>query len=432
MVNLSVVIEEAVAACATKLRDTAFAAFDAVYGGGMMACVGLLLLLTGTMGGNQVQAQTPDVNGTKSTEWFLRPVAMHTQLLGITASANESAQTMVNQVPFGRAIVQALASGNITYVSQTPADNSTFAPGETFTAKWTFKNSTTSAVSVDRAVNTATVVRFADVNSQTVGQTVAAGGTFTVSIPMRAPEMPGTYYMESWRLYGLNNAVVFPTFTLTIKVQPNSTPVPIPTTAYIDGRFLFPLRPPGGAPVGWDRRFAPVTSSRFGDWVVDDSSKKGHLGEDYPINSGTPVYSIGRGTVVFSRDAGKGWGNVVIIAHRDPRFPNESRAIYSLYAHLSSRSGAVEGGLVDWNTQIGLSGREGTGDHLHLELRTGTSGILPSTGNGTGAAYDPGPGYSNDVVDVFNTPSKTLTRSGFQITWIQPSSFIRQYLVAPK
>ena len=96
-----------------------------------------------------------------------------------------------------------------------------------------------------------------------------------------------------------------------------------------------------------------------------------HTGVDFPVSSGTPVYSIGDGQVV---DTGynRAYGNYVEIYH--------GNNIYSFYAHASSVI-VSSGQHVTKGQQVMKSGATGnvTGPHLHFEIRT------------------PGPRYGNCV-----------------------------------
>jgi murein DD-endopeptidase MepM/ murein hydrolase activator NlpD len=90
-------------------------------------------------------------------------------------------------------------------------------------------------------------------------------------------------------------------------------------------------------------------------------SSGSHTGIDFHAASGTPVHSVGVGTVV---EAGWGgaYGNQVVIKMHD--------GTYTQYAHLSSVSVSA-GQEVAAGEQIGLSGATGnvTGAHLHFEAR---------------------------------------------------------------
>ena len=96
-----------------------------------------------------------------------------------------------------------------------------------------------------------------------------------------------------------------------------------------------------------------------------------HTGVDFPVPSGTPVYSVGDGQVV---DTGynRAYGNYVEVYH--------GNNIYSFYAHASSVI-VSSGQYVTKGQQVMKSGRTGnvSGPHLHFEIRT------------------PGPRYANCV-----------------------------------
>lgn len=87
-----------------------------------------------------------------------------------------------------------------------------------------------------------------------------------------------------------------------------------------------------------------------------------HTGVDFHAASGTPVRSVGTGTVV---EAGWGgaYGNQVVIRMDD--------GTYTQYGHLSS-VGVPAGQRVVPGQQVGVSGATGnvTGAHLHFEVRT--------------------------------------------------------------
>ncbi|CAL9412005.1 peptidase [Streptomyces sp. DH-12] len=101
------------------------------------------------------------------------------------------------------------------------------------------------------------------------------------------------------------------------------------------------------------------TAYRSGGAIWSSGS---HTGIDFHAASGTPVQSVGVGTVV---EAGWGgaYGNQVVIKMHD--------GTYTQYAHLSSIAVSV-GQEVAAGQQIGFSGATGnvTGAHLHFEART--------------------------------------------------------------
>lgn len=87
---------------------------------------------------------------------------------------------------------------------------------------------------------------------------------------------------------------------------------------------------------------------------------RSHNGTDYAAGKGTPVRSIGRGTVTFSGTKG-GYGKHVRVKH------NGKYA--SSYSHLSKRA-VSNGTVVSQGQVIGYVGSTGlaTGPHLHFEF----------------------------------------------------------------
>ncbi|MER5749267.1 M23 family metallopeptidase [Streptomyces sp. NPDC002088] len=86
-----------------------------------------------------------------------------------------------------------------------------------------------------------------------------------------------------------------------------------------------------------------------------------HTGQDFAVPTGTPVYAVGPGTVSVVT-CGDGFGNQVVIRHRDGYFTQ--------YAHLS-RINVRPGQKVAAGQRVGASGATGnvTGPHLHFEVR---------------------------------------------------------------
>lgn len=125
-------------------------------------------------------------------------------------------------------------------------------------------------------------------------------------------------------------------------------------------------RPPARAATGlWARPMAGdyrVTAPYGipGNWQAGH-----HTGIDFAMPVGTPVYSVGPGSVVFAGDAGS-YGRAVTIGMDDGH--------YTLFAHLSAIS-VREGQRVSGGSRVGSSGATGrvTGPHLHFEVRNGRS-----------------------------------------------------------
>ncbi|MDQ8002085.1 MAG: M23 family metallopeptidase, partial [Pseudomonadota bacterium] len=91
------------------------------------------------------------------------------------------------------------------------------------------------------------------------------------------------------------------------------------------------------------------------------NSWRQHNGVDFAAPTGTPVRTVGDGTVDFAGQQ-NGYGNIVIIGHRNGQ--------QTAYAHLS-RIDVKEGQAVSQGQSIGAVGATGwaTGPHLHFEFR---------------------------------------------------------------
>ena len=110
------------------------------------------------------------------------------------------------------------------------------------------------------------------------------------------------------------------------------------------------------------RRISSVFGMRehpiLGSW-------RAHKGTDYAAASGTPVRSIGDGTIVFAGTRG-GYGNSIDIRH-----PN---GFVTRYGHLRGYAKGIRAGTrVSMGQTIGYVGMTGlaTGPHLHFEVLVG-------------------------------------------------------------
>lgn len=101
---------------------------------------------------------------------------------------------------------------------------------------------------------------------------------------------------------------------------------------------------------GFGSRLHPI----FNNW-------RQHRGVDYSAPTGTPVRSVGDGTVEFAGWQ-NGYGKVIEVRHGNDRA--------TLYAHLSAMS-VKKGDRIVQGQHIGAVGNTGwsTGSHLHFEFR---------------------------------------------------------------
>ena len=97
-----------------------------------------------------------------------------------------------------------------------------------------------------------------------------------------------------------------------------------------------------------------------------------HLGVDYAVPSGTPVYSVGDGVVIDKGWDKKGGGNYLKIRHNS--------TYTTLYMHLKGfAKGITKGSKVSQNQLIGYVGSTGasTGPHLDYRVFKNGSAINP-------------------------------------------------------
>lgn len=113
-----------------------------------------------------------------------------------------------------------------------------------------------------------------------------------------------------------------------------------------------------------------------------------HKAIDYAASSGTPVRSVGEGTVTFSGWNGP-YGNFITVRHNETYSTN--------YAHLSKRY-VSKGERVRQNETIGLVGSTGfsTGPHLHYEMVKYGTKINPLR-----EVLPPGPSLTSDTKPQF-------------------------------
>lgn len=109
-------------------------------------------------------------------------------------------------------------------------------------------------------------------------------------------------------------------------------------------------------------------SSLFG-WRTDPfkGNSAFHAGLDIAAKSGTPIYALQEGYVVYVGPKG-GYGNVVTLKHQYTDIP-ELPVIETMYAHIS-QSCVTTGQYVRRGDVIALVGSTGrsTGPHLHFEV----------------------------------------------------------------
>ncbi len=153
----------------------------------------------------------------------------------------------------------------------------------------------------------------------------------------------------------------FPTITPGLEIKCDSFSADF---CIIDGHFILqrPIHPPANDRVDATYRYASTANG----------TREPHHGVEFPNKSGTPIYAVADGTVLFAAPDTKAiyspwenfYGNLVVIKHKDE--------LFTLYAHLSKIDVEVNQ-KVFAGDKIGEVGRTGVaiGSHLHFEVRHG-------------------------------------------------------------
>jgi len=128
-----------------------------------------------------------------------------------------------------------------------------------------------------------------------------------------------------------------------------------------------------------------------------------HNGFDIGVNTGTPIKSIGKGTVYAKGTSPSGgWGNWVMVKMDKVKVDNKDIDFYALYAHMVLETHLKVGERVDNGTITGFVG--GTPDwapHLHFSL-------FISSSNWSDGTTGPYPGNVVDPLDYMDIPISTV------------------------
>ena len=194
--------------------------------------------------------------------------------------------------------------------------------------------------------------------------------------------------MSTWIFFRIGSellqpAKIDPAFQLTPAIELAA----LPTAT----RFDFPLGSENGA---LTYNAQPFTQNRH---LGDDLNGIG--GENSDL--GDSVYAVADGRVLEAREAGPGWGNIVIVLHAYVD-NGERKYVQSYYAHLQTML-VKRGDDVRRGQRIGTVGTANGRyfAHLHFEMR---EFITPFVG----------PGYREE------------TRG-----WLDPTAFIKEHRGAP-
>lgn len=125
----------------------------------------------------------------------------------------------------------------------------------------------------------------------------------------------------------------------------------LPAVRYVKERFIWPVEGKVAATFGTD-------------------GKRRHDGIDIRAPLGTPIRTADSGRVVYSDNKMRGYGNLIIIEHKD--------GFFTIYAHnqvnlVKEEERVKRGGII---ARVGQTGNA-SGPHLHFEIRKGSKPLNP-------------------------------------------------------
>jgi hypothetical protein len=160
------------------------------------------------------------------------PIPSLTPIIEITSTSTQAASVSPgpNTTPTS-GTPEAGTTNQAEWVSQSIADDTAFAPGETFTIAWRLKNVGTSTWTVSYMFRFYSGDAFGAPKEVPLGRAVLPGETVEISIPMKAPAEPGDYRSD-WVLSDENlsnfKQPVFLKIVVTAPVTPTVTSTTTP------------------------------------------------------------------------------------------------------------------------------------------------------------------------------------------------------------
>ncbi len=143
-------------------------------------------------------------------------VVQPTNTLSALPTATPAAATNIPTIPTNTP----QPCNQVQFVSESPLDDTVYAPGATFTKRWTFKNIGTCTWNTSYKLVFVSGDAMGGTASKTLTEAVEPGETVDLTVNLTAPSSNGTY-KGVWNLQG-DDAVSFANFWVQIKV--NSAP----------------------------------------------------------------------------------------------------------------------------------------------------------------------------------------------------------------
>ena len=154
------------------------------------------------------------------------PIQTASPTPGVTAALSSGTPTLSSRTPASSTGTPAVVTINLAqWVSQSIADDTIFAPSQTFTMTWTLKNVGTSTWKTSYLLRFYSGDNLSAPKEIPLGKEVLPGGTVDINIKMKAPAKPGSY-LSDWVMSTDNRSNFKEPVYLRITVSGPVTPTP--------------------------------------------------------------------------------------------------------------------------------------------------------------------------------------------------------------
>lgn len=167
------------------------------------------------------------------------------------------------------------------------------------------------------------------------------------------------------------------------------------------------------------------------DWLsLREGKGDCHLGDDYGLPEGTPIYPVTTGTIRYagqngSASDGSGWGYLIVIEHT----LEDGSKINTVYGHVKPQNGITAGvTIADVTKAIGTIIYHKYGDHIHFGIFKGdygaSNGVYSSKVKGYDGACSGSSAPSQDTYEYANylDPYDFIPKHSIGYTSTGPSS----------
>ncbi len=171
-------------------------------------------------------AQTPSATPTAAPTGTSEPTQV--------ASVAPTAASVPSSQPTAAAVMtatQILSPDRAQWLSQSPADGTSFNPGDSFAMTWKVKNTGTTTWSTGYLLRFYAGDQMGGVATAAFPKQVVPNDTVELTVQLKAPSTPGKY-LGNWVLTNADGVNFYPvTIQIGVNTAPTATNTPVPATA---------------------------------------------------------------------------------------------------------------------------------------------------------------------------------------------------------